>query len=66
LKSIKRRKPTSMEGEYQVGRRNQLIKSFTPKYRIFKKKPYGKNHLSLRAMSHWLEAKDELQPMNIH
>jgi hypothetical protein len=37
-----------------------------PNYKIFNKNPYSKNHLSLGAMFHWLEAKNELQHVNIH
>jgi hypothetical protein len=35
VKPTKRKKPTSMEGENQVGRRNQLTKNFMPNYRTF-------------------------------
>jgi hypothetical protein len=46
VKPIKRKKTTSMEGEHQVGRRNQLTKNFMPNYRTFKKKPYReKSHI---------------------
>jgi len=33
VKPIKKRKTTSMEGEHQVGRKNQLTKNFMPNYR---------------------------------
>jgi hypothetical protein len=38
VKPIKERKTTSMEGEHQVGRKNQLTKNFMPNYRTLKKK----------------------------
>jgi hypothetical protein len=61
-------KKTNINGRGISGWKKKLTRKTIscPTIRFLKKKPYRRNHLSLGAMSHWLETKNELHLVNIN